>query len=70
MEWYGSGHGPSGINIPNYPDIKDNEGFKNLIIEDNEKKLSPFDLKNIIPHLKDHDQDFNINSVKAIARKL
>ena len=34
IEWHGKG-GPSGINIPNYEDIKDNEGFKNLIIENN-----------------------------------
>ena len=38
IEWGGEGQ-PSGINIPNYYDIKDNEGFKNLIIEDNEKKI-------------------------------
>ena len=40
IEWHGEGQ-PSGINIPNYSDIKDNEGFKNLIIEDNEKKVDP-----------------------------
>jgi len=33
IEWHGEG-GPSGINIPNYNDIKDNEGFKNLVVED------------------------------------
>ena len=44
MEYFGSGHGPSGINLPNYMDIKENEGFKNLLIEDNEKKIKPEDL--------------------------
>jgi hypothetical protein len=39
IEWGGEGQ-PSGINIPNYYDIKDNEGFKNLIIEDDEKKMN------------------------------
>ena len=40
LEWHGAGQ-PSGINIPNYADIKDNEGFKNLVIEDNERKIPP-----------------------------
>jgi len=31
---------PSGINIPNYYDMKENEGFKNLLIEDDRKPAS------------------------------
>jgi len=62
IEWHGEGQ-PSGINIPNYSDIKDNEGFKNLIIEDNEQKIDPHMFVREVEHMHSKEDAFAINTV-------
>jgi dipeptidyl-peptidase-3 len=68
IEWHGEGQ-PTGINIPNYYDIKDNEGFKNLVIEDNEKKNDKKKWKQV-PNMKSEEDSMILNAVSAISKKL
>ena len=71
IEWHGEGQ-PSGINIPNYYDIKDNEGFKNLIIEDDEKQPKGFDKRwwRQRDNIRSKEDSDTINAVDKISRRL
>ena len=44
VAWGGTGL-PSGINLPNYNDIREKEGFKNVIFERDMKKMDKKDFE-------------------------
>lgn len=60
---------PSGINIPNYQDMKENEGFKNLVIEDDHKPVRKEKFQ-LLDHMTNNLISNNIQEVSRVAETL
>lgn len=61
---YAGDRSPSGINIPNYYDVRENDGFKNVIFEDGSTPILPGEIRSkLFSYKRDNVKNEEISDI-------